>query len=183
MKVFYIGTPPQDFLDDAWPSPPEQLYEQPMFLVDALFVFPGSPLEVESRLTYQLVERMGRPIIRLGAVNFPIDRRHMPGNLLLVARYAAGDAPRYESWIAGRPRTNYLPVEQELMDQVRQCVASGADVQFTLRQANGLSMVTTIAAVDVKALHGEDYVQMEDGCWFRMDRILAINGNTFSQMR
>ena len=182
MKVFYLGTAPKNFLEDNWPATPLPLYDQPMFMVDALFVFPNSTLEVESRHTYQLVERTGRPIVRVGAVQFPLDRRHMPGNLLLVAQYATGDALRYQGRIADRPRTNYVPVGDELIQQIDQCVASGIDVRFTLRKADGLPMNTSIAAVQVKSIHQEDYVQLADNCWFRLDRVMAINGKKYKYM-
>ena len=180
MKIYYLGTPPADFSQDAWPAPPEPLYDQPMYEVDALFVFTGSPVEAESRYTYQLVERMGRPIVRVGAVSYPIDRRQMPGNSLLVARYTSGDCARYLSWIRDRPRTNYVPVHHQLLEEVERCVHAGAEVDFTLRRADGLPMKSYIAASHVKRIHGEHYVQLSDGCWFRMDRVLAVNGKTFS---
>ena len=183
MKVYYLGSPPAQFLDDDWLLPPEQLYDQPMYQVDALFVFTGSPVEAETRYTYQLVERMGRPIVRIGAVSYPIDRRQMPGNLLLVSQYSEGDAARYRSWISDRPRTNYVRVHTQLLEELERCIQSGVEVNFTLRRADGFPMTSIIAAARLRELHGEDYVQLADGCWFRVDRVLAIDGKSYSSDR
>ncbi len=57
MNVFYLGEPPTPFTAGKWPVPPLRLGQEPLFHLDALFIF-AADLTYEERRTGQLVERI-----------------------------------------------------------------------------------------------------------------------------
>ncbi|PPK84129.1 hypothetical protein CLV84_4280 [Neolewinella xylanilytica] len=176
MQVVYLGKAPREFLADDWTVPPEPLYDQPMFAVDILFVFAGQQLEAGDRARYELVETSGRPIVRVGAVLLPVNQERQPGNLLLVANYSQGEATIYEQWATERPRSNYVSVDCGFYDLIEKVAVSNKEVQLTMRRANGVPMTTHSGIKSTKTHRKEEYVQLTDECWIRMDRILSIDG-------
>lgn len=176
MNVFYIGVPPATFLADSWPAEPHRLSDEPMFLIDLLFVFPASDYPTLERTGYQLVVRSGRPVVRVGAVQMPIDKTVAYGNLLMVPGFEAGDAEVFGAWAEDRPRSNYRSVDCKFYDQIEATILEGKEVEVTFTRADGVPLTTHIALQDTKTVRGEEYVQLSDGCWIRLDRIIRLDG-------
>ena len=147
-----------------------------MFVVDVLFVFPARDYSTQAASNYQLVARSGRPIIRVGALSLPIDRTFGYGNTLMIARYDKGDAESYKSWVADRPRTNYRSVDCGIYDLLESVIVSHREIDVEFTRADGQSLHTHIGLQDTKTHRGEEYVQLTDTCWIRMDRLVSVDG-------
>ena len=176
MNIYFLGDPPPSFLHDQWDTTPRPLHDEPMFLVDLLFVFPARQYAAQAATNYQLVARSGRPIIRVGAVDLRIDRMSGYGNTLMVARYEAGNVQRYTSWALERPRTNYRNVNCELYDLLEAVIVTRREIDLVMTKADGSDMRTRIGLQDTKTHLGEEYVQLTDTCWIRLDRLVSVDG-------
>ena len=176
MQVFYVGDPLPGFLGDQWDATPLPLHNEPMFVVDALFAFPSRDYGAEAAGNYQLVARSGRPLIRVGAVSLPIDRMFGYGNTLMVARYDPGDSEQFKAWIADRPRTNYRSVDCGIYDLLESVIVTRREIDLVFTRADGGDLHTHIGLQDMKTHRGEEYVQLTDTCWIRLDRLVSVDG-------
>ncbi|WP_116127334.1 hypothetical protein [Lewinella sp. IMCC34183] len=175
MRLFYLGDPPPGFLSDDWEDVPVAYVEPHLFEVDTLFVFAGSALSARERAACQLIERSGRPVIRIGAVDVPLYRPAM-SNLLLLREYVIGDAKVYEDWILSRPRTNYRPIACTFYDRMESAILSGEPVAITYRRYDGETVVSDAVLKNTKTHRSEEFLRMEDNCYLRLDRIVALGG-------
>lgn len=183
MQVVYLGPAPDEFLQDGWSRAPQLMHGQPLFEVDALFVFAGQNFEAEDRYRYELLAGSGRPIVKVGAVMLRGSNSHQSGNLLMVADYMSGEASAYETWIADRPRTNYEPVASEIHDLLEGFVEKGKPVPLTVMPASGPQLTTEIELLSTKRHREEEFVQLADKCWIRLDRILQIDGRQLTRAK
>ena len=145
-----------------------------MFEVDALFVFPDREFVLADSRNYQLVGGSGRPIVRVGAVSLPFDRRSGHQNSLMVARYEAGEAAQYISWINSRPRTNYRKVNCAWYDRLEYLIISRQILELVITAPDGHDLRVRTGLLDTKTHRDEEYVQLSDTRWIRMDRVVSL---------
>ncbi len=178
MQLVYLGNPPLHFLKDDWGAMPEPLRQQAQFEVDVLFVFAGGQRESEDYASFQLVESSGRPVVLVGAVDLPAFKSYTkPGNRLMVARYTKGEVGIYRSWLADRPRSNYETVGCECYDRLEGLIVGGQEVSLTVLRADGNTVTMKIRLVATKTRLGEEYVQLSNQSWIRLDHIRLIEGS------
>ena len=149
--------------------------QQPVFELNALFVFAKPPLTDFQRRAYQLMLRSGRPVVRFGVVDLPVDQDYMT-NLLLLREFEPGSEAVFEQWIANRPRTNYQPIDCNFYDEFEAAITNQQPVELTYRTPLGRSVTEDVLLLDTRTEQKEEYVQFEDGRWIRLDRIVAVNG-------
>lgn len=175
MNIFYLGEPPADFGHGEWSIPPRLLAGQPLFEVDALFVFAGKPLDPAGLEACKLVERSGRPVVRVGAVDVPL-YRPAAANILMVREYTAEDAPTFAAWLNSRPRTNYHPIGCSVYDLIEAAIVTATEVEIIYRGVQGEATSLRSRLTDTKTHLQEEFVQLASGRWIRMDRLLSIGG-------
>jgi transcriptional antiterminator Rof (Rho-off) len=175
MDLTYIGDPPSSFTAGDWPKPPFRYADQPTFAVDAQFVFGGRPLTVLEKTACRLIERSGRPSVRVGAINLHVDRQHL-SNLLFIREFTAGEEAHYLTWLENRPRTSYRAIDCGIYDVVESLAVGAKPVGLTYLRGDGLPVSATARLITTKTDRSEEYVQVEDHGWIRLDRFRRLNG-------
>ena len=175
MQLCYVGDPPAPFTAATWEHPPIPLGEANLWEIDAAFVFGDKPFTNLEREECQLVERSGRPVIRVGVVNIPL---HRPGmsNVLMIRSFDVAELSDYQAWFASRPRTNYQSIACGLYDQLEAAITMGEPVVIAYRRANGDPVSSVTKLLGMKTWRSEEYVELEDHSWLRLDRIQTLNG-------
>jgi transcriptional antiterminator Rof (Rho-off) len=174
MQLAYIGDGPPFFVIGKWPKPLIVFSNQPVFTVDALFVFGSRPLTVLEKRACQLIERSGRPSVRVGAVNLRVNRRHLT-NVLFIRDFRAGEEKRYLAWFGGRPRSSYTRIDCGLYDEIETLALGEQPVPLTYLRGDGIPVETTTKVITTKTHRSEEYVELADHGWIRMDRITRLN--------
>ncbi|THH41019.1 hypothetical protein [Neolewinella litorea] len=175
MNIFYLGTPDPDFVSGTWAKPPRPLESQPLYEVDALFVFAGADLSLEEQQICQLVERSGRPVVRVGAVKVPLHRGAI-SNILMIREYAVADQLSFRAWLDSRPRTNYQSIDCSFYDRIEAAIVAGLPIEITFRQGDGEVTSLNCSLKDRKTINKEEYVQLEGGEWIRLDHLVSLGG-------
>ena len=145
-----------------------------MFEVDALFVFPDRVSGLADSRNYQLVCGSGRPVVRVGAVSFASDGRSGEKNSLQVARYEDGEAAEYLRWLTSRPRTNYRKVNCGWYDRLEYLILSRQILEVVISMPDGHDQRIRTGFLDTKTHRDEEYVQLSDTRWIRMDRVVSL---------
>ncbi|NJB85844.1 transcriptional antiterminator Rof (Rho-off) [Lewinella marina] len=173
MNLFYLGPPPPGFLPGTWESPPRRFDRQPLFEVDGVFVFSGlTPLEKDA---CQLLERSGRPTIRVGAVHVPLHRPAI-ANILMVREYGPEDELPFLAWLQSRPRTNYQPIDCSFYDRLEAAITTREPIELIYRMGDGKVNAMTCRLEDTKTDQTEEYLKLEGEHWLRLDRIVSLDG-------
>ena len=175
MRLTYLGDAPTSFLEGRWTSPPQRLTTQPPYAVDALVLFDRPPLPDAAVANYRTLLRYGRPVIRIGRINLPIDRNFM-SNLLLISDFDEGDEEVFESWINQRPRTNYQSIDCNFYDHFEQAITRREEVSLAYLELDDRTSNTRVRLLDLCTHQQEEYVQLASREWLRLDRIVSVNG-------
>lgn len=181
MQVYYLGQPSPHFLTDDWPEGlPRPLDQTPLFEVDALFVFANGMMTLEERNQCMMIERSGRPVVRVGAVSLPLPSKGA-SNILMVARFDPADTFSFTSWIHNRPRTNYLAIDCNFYDRFEEAIVMSKQVSLTYLTADSSTITNEVRLKATKTYRSEEYLQLENDCWLRMDRVVSLNGHRLGE--
>lgn len=175
MQIVYAGPASQAFLAAAWPEPPTELAHQPLFEIDLLLLFAGEEIPPEQRETCKLVERSGRPTIRFGAVDLRLCRSRET-SVIMIRDFIATDVDQYLYWAASRSHTNYKTVDCNFYDRIEEAITLRQSVHLEYLSASGNKISEDIHVIDTKTDRGEEFIQLEDSCWLRLDRIVSLDG-------
>ena len=174
MLLTYLGQAPASFLEGSWTTQPQRLVDQPPYAVDALVVFDRPTLSNTAVANYRTLLRYGRPVIRIGRINLPIDRKFM-ANLLLISDFDEGDEEVFESWINQRPRTNYQSIDCNFYDHFEQAITLREEVSLAYLELDDRTSTTRVRLLDLRTHQHEEYVQLANREWLRLDRIVSVN--------
>jgi transcriptional antiterminator Rof (Rho-off) len=175
MQLAYIGDPPSFFTGGKWPQVPFAFLNQPVFTVDALFVFGARPLTVLEKQACSLIERSGRPSVRVGAVNLKVDRRYL-ANVLFIRCLDPGEEDHYIAWFQGRPRTSYQSIDCDIYDKLESLATKAVPADLTYLRGDGVPVETTTKLLGLKTDRSEEYVRLAEENWVRLDRITRLQG-------
>jgi len=132
--------------------------EVPPFDIDAVMVFDGAG--AGDRYVLEL-RRSGRPFTRMGTVT----AEQLPGVL-----------EAYRDSLAGVPRTNYQPVDCNFYDNFEAAIVQRRKIALTYVEAEGEKVTIITGLNDLKTHRTEEYVQLADEKWLRLDRVVAVDG-------
>lgn len=123
--------------------------ETPPFAVDAV-LFDGAEesLTAGQRMLLALYRRYGRPIVL----------NHKEVNDL--------------------PRTNYQPINCDYYDNFEAAIVQRRFVELNYLLADGSSVARKTQLRDLKTDRTEEFVQLSDGRWLRLDQIIALDGKS-----
>lgn len=175
MNIHYLGTPPSGFLTGSWQPPPQLLKGQPLFEIDALVVFGGQAFAPADQEACQLVERSGRPVIRVGVVDIPLHRPAV-SNILMVREYNWEEEESFHEWLTSRPRTNYQPIDCSFYDRLEAAIVSRTPVELVYRKGSGEVTARTCRLKDTKTDQTEEFLELAGGEWIRLDQVVTLDG-------
>lgn len=160
MKIHTLGDLPKSY---DLPTQHEFIAytsEVPPFAVDALVVFSGGD-SVDASV--ELLQRSGRPVL----------------NLHPAPAAAPENATKLEKWLSGLahlPRTNYQPINCNFYDNFEAAIVQRRKVELEYRSTYGTPTKLSTRLKDLKTDRTEEYVQLENGQWLRLDRIISVDG-------
>ena len=143
--------------------------------MDALCVFPATEVTAQYRGQIQLIVRSGRPTVRVGRDEEPpliADN----SNLLALDAYRVGDYETILAFVAGQPRTNYRPIECNFYDRFEAAITLREVVGLVYRGTMGREINVATSLRDIRTHQSEEFVQLADGQWVRLDRIVSVDG-------
>lgn len=158
MKIHYAGTPPVDFIFPRGHDYPEYGPEVPPFAVDALLVFAEGVADEES---VELLRRGGRPVFRLAPASAP---------------EKSTDLEKWLACLSERPRTNYQPIDCNFYDNFEAAIVQGRKVALAYRSTGDATLTVITRLNNLKTHRTEEYVQLENNEWLRLDRIVSVDG-------
>ncbi len=158
MKLYTLGTVPGTL--DSLAIPPgveikSYAQETPLFAVDAVILFPGADAGAR-----ELLRRSGRPLIDFTEEAF------VPDLLYTV----------YLERLQALPRTNYQPIDCNFYDNFEAAIVTRRPVALVYRDVFGDNVILTTRLKDLKTYLTEEFVQLANGEWLRLDRIVSVDG-------
>lgn len=167
IKIYFIGSLP-DYLD--LPSGCELIAYNPKvppFRVDALLVLSAGDFVDAS---VELLRRSGRPVLNLHSAPAAA-----PEHEVLRSKNAA----KLKEWL-GRvehlPRTNYQPINCSFYDNFEAAIVQHRAVELVYRGVDDTPLHLTTRLNDLRTDRTEEYVQLADREWVRLDRIVSVDG-------
>jgi transcriptional antiterminator Rof (Rho-off) len=158
MKIHFTGLPLPGF---TLPPAYELIAygpEVPPFAVNALLVFPAGSLGGEE---IETLRRSGRPVLHLAPAAAP------------------EKAPELQDWLArleDLPRTNYQPIDCNFYDNFEAAIVQRRTVNLEYRRADGSIKRIPTRLKDLITDRTEEYVQLENNEWLRLDRVVSVDG-------
>ncbi|MFK8163572.1 MAG: hypothetical protein AB8H12_14055 [Lewinella sp.] len=165
MIIHFTGTPPAGFILPPTYELKEFSPEVPPFNIDALLVFPEEDPKDASVKTLQ---RSGRPVFRLASSK---------GSTIAPA--SAPENAELEDWLSRlseMPRTNYQPIDCNFYDNFEAAIVQRRKIDLEYRTVDDATIIETIRLKDLKTDRTEEYVQLENNEWLRLDRIVSVDG-------
>lgn len=132
--------------------------EVPPFMVDAIVQI-GKITETDYLRT---LRRFGRPILVL-----PVDisQQELRENLR-----------SFQLRQPALPRSNYQPINCSFYDHFEIAILQRMPVDLSFVSADGTTVQRQTRLLDTKTDRTEEFVQLENGHWLRLDQIKTING-------
>ncbi|MEL7161419.1 MAG: hypothetical protein AAFN92_11745 [Bacteroidota bacterium] len=127
----------------------------PLYQVDAAIFFPGADAGA-----VELLKRSGRPHLDFRQRKYPGDRiykDHFPELLT-------------------EPRTNYQPIDCNFYDNFEAAIVTRREIDLVYRDPFGKDIAIKTQLSDLKTHRTEEFVQLADGRWLRLDRIVSVDG-------
>jgi len=138
----------------------------PPFAIDAMLVFPGGDADDADVKTLQ---RSGRPVLNLAV-------SEGSGSAPASAPEKNAALEYWLSQLSETPRTNYHPINCNFYDNFEAAVVQKRCVVLEYRSVrNKVSRIHT-RLNDLTTHRTEEYVQLANGEWLRLDRIISIDG-------
>jgi len=165
MKIHFLGAPPTSLArfsaHEFIPYGPEV----PPFAVDALLVFTEVAPEDDHIKT---LRRSGRPVLHLAAKE--------PSAAPASAPQKDAELNDWLERLGEMPRTNYLPIDCNFYDNFEAAIVQRRKVELEYRTVDEATVMTTTRLKDLKTHRTEEYVQLENNEWLRLDQIVSVDG-------
>lgn len=126
----------------------------PLFEVDLLVLGKEVP---EAFAWMEEIRRAGRPVITLAEKPVATIKKELE---------AAVRAPR----------TNYQPIDCNYYDYFEAAIVQRSEVVLQYAMPNGEEMTEKMRLRDLKTVQSEEFLQLADGRWLRLDRVRALDG-------
>ncbi|MEM9928454.1 MAG: hypothetical protein AAF840_01420 [Bacteroidota bacterium] len=128
--------------------------ETPLFQADAAFIFSGADAGAR-----ELYIRSGRPTIDFTAASFD-----------------PADLPTYLDHLKTQERTNYAPIDCNFYDNFEAAIVTLRVVDLVYLDPFGAQVTEATKLRDLKTKLTEEFVQLAEGTWLRLDRIVSVDG-------
>ena len=166
MEIVYVGLPPTEVFYPYWK-------DQPLFDIDAVMAFDfGRDLLPAECYKARLAKAHGRPVLCFGRL-----AHHDPSPPDLAAStFKLEKVDRYLHFLRSRPRTNYESIDCNFYDTFEAAITQRSTVAFTYRDLENREISVATRLRDLQTKQNEEYVQLADGQWIRLDRVSMVNG-------
>lgn len=157
MTIQALGTiPPSKFLrQDAAVVLFPEVSILPLFLVDAALFFLGADAGAK-----ELLKRSGRPYIDFTIEPFNPDLFYTD----------------YLERLQALPRTNYQPIDCNFYDNFEAAIVTRREIELVYLSPLGEQVEETVRLRDLKTKLTEEFVQLANEEWVRLDRIVSVDG-------
>lgn len=168
MNVLAVGTLKPDYAELS-----ARLWvQEPLFEVDALAVFAEQEaLSLADLERVSMAVAHGRPVLWFGEVG---RLSFTPTGQFL--KFKPADLAKYQDLLSKADRTNYQPINCSFYDTFEIAIMHRTRVQLTYKGLNDEDHELSTKLRDTKTKLTEEYIQLEDSSWLRLDRIAAVDG-------